>query len=105
MGRIIDRSETLVKECSRLEEIVKKIADAGIVGLGGMLPYAGQGVLPHSRQSVIINARVQEPYLTADHQLMRNMRRNHGRCIHSDEGCKGEQRSSALRTTSPMPSS
>ena len=32
----IDRSETLVKECSLTsEEIVKKIADAGIVGLGG----------------------------------------------------------------------
>ena len=32
----IDRTETLVKECTLTsEEIVKKIADAGIVGLGG----------------------------------------------------------------------
>ena len=32
----IDRTETLVKECNlTAEEIVKKIADAGIVGLGG----------------------------------------------------------------------
>ena len=57
----IDRSKTLVKECEySAEEIVKKIADAGIVGLGG-------ACFP---TQVIINAVECEPYLTADHQLM-----------------------------------
>ena len=70
----IDRSETLVKECElSSEEIVKKIADAGIVGLGGAcFPTQVKLCPPPSfkAECVIINAVECEPYLTADHQLM-----------------------------------
>ena len=70
----IDRSETLVRECElTAEEIVKKIADAGIVGLGGAcFPTQVKLCPPPSfkAECVIINAVECEPYLTADHQLM-----------------------------------
>ena len=70
----IDRSTTLVKECElSAEEIVKKIADAGIVGLGGAcFPTQVKLCPPPSfkAECVIINAVECEPYLTADHSLM-----------------------------------
>ena len=70
----IDRSATLVKECElSSEEIVKKIAEAGIVGLGGAcFPTQVKLCPPPSfkAECVIINAVECEPYLTADHQLM-----------------------------------
>lgn len=70
----IDRSETLVKECAlSSEEIVKKIADAGIVGLGGACFPTQVKLCPPPNckaECVIINAVECEPYLTADHQLM-----------------------------------
>ena len=70
----IDRSKTLVKECDlSAEEIVKKIADAGIVGLGGAcFPTQVKLCPPPSfkAECVIINAVECEPYLTSDHSLM-----------------------------------
>lgn len=70
----IDRTETLVKECNlTAEEIVKKIADAGIVGLGGACFPTQVKLCPppaFKAECVIINAVECEPYLTADHQLM-----------------------------------
>ena len=70
----IDRSTTLVKECElSAEEIMKKIADAGIVGLGGAcFPTQVKLCPPPSfkAECVIINAVECEPYLTADHRLM-----------------------------------
>ena len=70
----IDRSETLVKECNlSAEEIVKKIADAGIVGMGGACFPTQVKLCPppaFKAECVIINAVECEPYLTADHQLM-----------------------------------
>lgn len=70
----IDRSETLIKNCELSpEEIVKKIADAGIVGMGGAcFPTQVKLCPPPSfkAECVIINAVECEPYLTADHQLM-----------------------------------
>lgn len=70
----IDRSDTLVKVCDlSSEEIVKKIADAGIVGLGGAcFPTHVKLTPPPSfkAECVIINGVECEPYLTADHQLM-----------------------------------
>ena len=70
----IDRTDTLVKECNLTpEEIVKKIADAGIVGMGGAcFPTQVKLCPPPSfkAECVIINAVECEPYLTADHQLM-----------------------------------
>lgn len=70
----IDRSATLISECTLTsDEIVKKIADAGIVGLGGAcFPTQIKLSPPPSLKAdcVIINAVECEPYLTADHQLM-----------------------------------
>lgn len=70
----IDRSPTLVKECTLdPKEIIAKISEAGIVGLGGatfpthvkLSPPPGQ-----TAEVLIINAVECEPYLTSDHQLM-----------------------------------
>ncbi|GAK35513.1 electron transport complex protein RnfC [Bacteroides graminisolvens DSM 19988 = JCM 15093] len=70
----IDRDTTLIKECSlSSEEIVKKIADAGIVGLGGACFPTQIKLCPppsFTAECLIINAVECEPYLTADHQLM-----------------------------------
>ena len=70
----IDRTDTLVKECNLTpEEIVKKIADAGIVGMGGACFPTHVKLCPppsFKAECVIINAVECEPYLTADHQLM-----------------------------------
>lgn len=70
----IDRSKTLVKECALTgPEIIKKITDAGVVGLGGatfpthikLMPPPGK-----TAEVLLINAVECEPYLTSDHQLM-----------------------------------
>lgn len=70
----IDRTDTLVKECElSSEEIVKKIADAGIVGLGGACFPTQVKLCPppaFKAECLVINAVECEPYLTADHQLM-----------------------------------
>ncbi|WP_455497872.1 electron transport complex subunit RsxC [Coprobacter sp.] len=70
----IDRSETLKKECSLSgKEIIQRISDCGIVGLGGAT-FPTQVKLsppPGMKASIlIINAVECEPYLTSDHQLM-----------------------------------
>lgn len=70
----IDKTDTLVKDCDlSSEEIVKRVADCGIVGLGGAcFPTQVKLTPPPSfkAECVIINAVECEPYLTADHQLM-----------------------------------
>jgi electron transport complex protein RnfC len=70
----IDRTDTLIKECNlSAQDIVKKIADAGIVGMGGACFPTQVKLCPPPGQKatcVIINAVECEPYLTADHQLM-----------------------------------
>ncbi|KAA6336330.1 Electron transport complex subunit RnfC [termite gut metagenome] len=70
----IDRSETLVRECTLTsEEIIKRIADAGITGMGGASFPTHVKLMPPSpfkAECVIINVAECEPYLTADHQLM-----------------------------------
>ncbi len=70
----IDRTDTLVRECELSpEEIVKKIADAGIVGLGGACFPTQVKLCPppaFKAECLVINAVECEPYLTADHQLM-----------------------------------
>ncbi|MDR1937264.1 MAG: electron transport complex subunit RsxC [Tannerellaceae bacterium] len=70
----IDRSETLKKECTlSSQEIIGKITEAGIVGLGGAT-FPTQVKLtppPGSRAEIlIINGVECEPYLTSDHSLM-----------------------------------
>lgn len=70
----IDRSEDLVKECSLSpKEIIDKIAQAGIVGLGGATFPTHVKLMPPpgSKPEIgIINAVECEPYLTSDHSLM-----------------------------------
>ncbi len=70
----IDRSETLVKECTLTpEEIIAKIKDAGIVGMGGATfpTHVKLSVPPGKKaEALIINGVECEPYLTSDHRTM-----------------------------------
>ncbi len=70
----INRSTDLIKDISASpEEIIKKIAAAGIVGLGGATfpSHVKLSVPPGKKCDVLIlNAVECEPYLTADHQIM-----------------------------------
>jgi Na+-translocating ferredoxin:NAD+ oxidoreductase subunit C len=70
----IDRSDELVTSCALApDEIIKKIAEAGIVGLGGAtFPSHVKLSVPKGKtaQMLIINGVECEPYLTADHRLM-----------------------------------
>lgn len=70
----IDRSETLVKDCTLTsKEIIDKISAAGIVGMGGATFPTHVKLMPPpgtKADVLIINAVECEPYLTSDHQLM-----------------------------------
>jgi len=70
----IDRSATLRKEITMsTEEIIKKVGEAGIVGLGGAtFPTHVKLSIPPGKKCdiLIINGVECEPYLTSDHQLM-----------------------------------
>ncbi len=70
----IDRSDNLNTICKlSKEEIVAKIKDAGIVGLGGACFPSHVKLCPppgKKAEVLIINAVECEPYLTCDHQLM-----------------------------------
>ncbi len=70
----IDRSEDLVKEITLgSQEIVSKIQEAGIVGLGGAtFPTHVKLVPPKGMKAeiLLINGVECEPYLTSDHRLM-----------------------------------
>lgn len=70
----IDRSDTIIREC-RLssEEIIQKIKDMGVVGLGGAtFPTHVKLMVPTGKKAdcLIINGVECEPYLTSDHRLM-----------------------------------
>jgi electron transport complex protein RnfC len=70
----IDRSEDLVKEFNfEGQEIINKIQEAGIVGLGGAtFPTHVKLVPPKGMKAevLLINGVECEPYLTSDHRLM-----------------------------------
>lgn len=70
----IDRTDTIIKEIAiDAQEIIKRVADAGIVGLGGACfpTHIKLTPPPGSKAEVlIINAVECEPFLTCDHQLM-----------------------------------
>ena len=70
----IDRSETLVRECTlSAQEIIAKIKEAGIVGMGGAtFPTHVKLSIPAGKKAecVIINGVECEPYLTSDHRMM-----------------------------------
>lgn len=70
----IDRSDDLLSECT-LEpaDIVKKINEAGIVGMGGACFPAHVKLTPppgKKAEVLVVNGVECEPYLTADHRLM-----------------------------------
>jgi electron transport complex protein RnfC len=70
----IDRSNQINRESLLSStDIIKKIATAGIVGLGGAtFPSHVKLTIPEGKKAeiLIINAVECEPYLTCDHQLM-----------------------------------
>ncbi|HEY9115585.1 MAG TPA: RnfABCDGE type electron transport complex subunit C, partial [Bacteroidales bacterium] len=70
----IDRSDRLVSEIIlSSEEIIKKIQESGIVGLGGAtFPTNVKLSVPQGKKAeyLIINGVECEPYLTSDHRLM-----------------------------------
>ena len=70
----IDRSDTLVKVCPfSAQEIIARIKDAGIVGMGGAtFPTHVKLAVPAGKKAevVIINGVECEPYLTSDHRTM-----------------------------------
>lgn len=70
----IDRSNKLLSVITlSSEEIIKKIQDAGIVGLGGAtFPTNVKLSVPQGKKAeyLIINGVECEPYLTSDHRLM-----------------------------------
>ena len=70
----IDRSETLVRECTlSAQEIIARIKQAGIVGMGGAtFPTHVKLSIPPGKKAecLIINGVECEPYLTSDHRTM-----------------------------------
>lgn len=70
----IDRSTELKKEITATkEEIVQKVLESGVVGLGGAtFPSHVKISIPKGKkaEALIINGVECEPYLTADHRLM-----------------------------------
>lgn len=70
----IDRSTELKKECAlSSEEIIAKIHEMGVVGLGGAtFPTKVKMMVPRGKKAefLILNGVECEPYLTADHRLM-----------------------------------
>ncbi len=70
----IDRSSDIIKEIKLTkEEIVKRVTESGVVGLGGAtFPSHVKLSVPNGKSvdHIIINGVECEPYLTADHQLM-----------------------------------
>lgn len=70
----IDRSATLLEEINLTpQEIVARILEAGVVGMGGAaFPSHVKLTIPEGKHvdHLIINGVECEPYLTADHRLM-----------------------------------
>ncbi|MDD4971170.1 MAG: electron transport complex subunit RsxC [Paludibacter sp.] len=70
----IDRSPEIIRECTLTPaEIIKKVSDSGIVGLGGATFPTHVKLSPppgKTAEVLIVNAVECEPYLTCDHQLM-----------------------------------
>ncbi len=73
----IDRSETIVREITKdSKEIITKIQECGIVGLGGATFPTNVKLSPppgKKAECLIINAAECEPYLTSDYRVMMEM--------------------------------
>lgn len=70
----IDKSDTIIKEISLdPEEILKRISECGVVGLGGAAFPAHIKLSPPpgtKAEFLLINGAECEPYITADHRVM-----------------------------------
>lgn len=70
----VDLSDELIEECNlEPKEIIAKVAEAGIVGMGGATfpAHVKLSVPPGCKaECLIINGVECEPFLTADHRLM-----------------------------------
>lgn len=70
----IDRSNELIRECNMSPaEIVERVAQSGIVGMGGATFPTHIKLTPPSGKSakvLIVNGVECEPYLTSDHRVM-----------------------------------
>jgi len=70
----IDRSSVIVKEIKlSKQEIMQRIKDCGVVGLGGAcFPTHVKYMLPEGKTAeyLLINAAECEPYITVDHRIM-----------------------------------
>lgn len=70
----IDRSTEIVREIKlSKEEIVARVAECGIVGMGGATFPTNVKLMPpkgNTPEVIIINGVECEPYLTADHRVM-----------------------------------
>jgi Na+-translocating ferredoxin:NAD+ oxidoreductase subunit C len=71
---LIDNTDTVRKDITiQRDDIIQKITDAGIVGLGGACfpTHVKLSIPPNTKaELLLINAVECEPYLTCDHQLM-----------------------------------
>jgi len=70
----IDRSDDIVRDITiDSQNIIKKITDAGLVGLGGAAFPTHVKLSPppgKKAEAIIINGAECEPYITADHRVM-----------------------------------
>lgn len=70
----IDRTDTIVKECNLdSKAIINRVAEAGIVGLGGAaFPTQVKLSIPEGKSAeyLLINGVECEPFLTSDYRLM-----------------------------------
>lgn len=70
----IDQSKELIKDCALSPaEIIEKIHEMGIVGLGGAtFPTKVKMMVPQGKKAeiLILNGVECEPYLTSDHRIM-----------------------------------
>lgn len=70
----IDTSDNIIREITHTpEEIIKKIHESGVVGMGGAtFPSHVKYMVPEGKKAeyLIINGVECEPYLTTDHRMM-----------------------------------
>ncbi len=96
MGRINRPQFDIGEECALTpEEIVAKVKNAGVVGMGGVVSLLDVKLSPPpgcKAECVIINAVECEPYLTADHRLMlEKADESTGGCSILMKSCKSDQ--------------